>query len=31
MTRDRKIVLGYGMLLALLVAGFRLVFGAPCL
>lgn len=30
MTRDRKIVLGYGMLLALLVAVFRLAFGAMC-
>lgn len=30
MTRDRKIVLGYGCMLALLVAAFRLAFGAPC-
>ena len=31
MTRDVKIALGFGLLLALLVAGFRCGFGAPCL
>lgn len=29
MTRDVKIGLGFGLLLALLVAGFRCWFGAP--
>jgi len=30
MTRDRKIILGYGLLLALGIVAFRLAFGAPC-
>lgn len=30
MTRDTKIVIGYGFALALLVVAFRLGFGAPC-
>ena len=30
MTRDRKIIIGYGLLLALGIVAFWFAFGAPC-